>query len=87
MSRSDKLLQRLLTLPKDLTYGELKKLLNSLGFKEKTKGKTSGSRIAFYHKETGHVLRLHKPHPGNILPEYAVKDIVDALKTGGHINE
>lgn len=30
-------------------------------------------------------IMLHKPHPGNILKEYALKQILDDLKNGGFI--
>jgi len=47
MSNKEKLLQRLKTKPKDFTYDEAKTILNSLGFVENNKGKTSGSRVTF----------------------------------------
>ena len=74
MSRIEKLLKRMLSKPKDFTYDELRQILNYYGFKENNKGKTSGSRVEFIgpNKET---FRIHKPHPGNVLKEYQVKDI------------
>lgn len=79
MSKRDKLISRLLTLPKDFTYDEMRTLLNTLGFEERTKGKTSGSRIE-YVKGRDTIL-LHKPHPSNQLKPYQVKQIVETLKT------
>ena len=48
MSRLEKALQRLKSIPKDYTYSEAKYLLGQLGFIEDNKGKTSGSRVMFY---------------------------------------
>ncbi len=79
MSKKDKLLEKLESKPKDFTYDELKTLLNYLGFYENDKGKTSGSRVEF--KDImNRKIRLHKPHPGNILKLYQIKKILDKLK-------
>jgi len=47
MSKKEKLLEKLKSKPKDFTYNEAKVILNSLGFVENNKGKTSGSRVTF----------------------------------------
>ncbi|MFH1428615.1 MAG: type II toxin-antitoxin system HicA family toxin [Candidatus Margulisiibacteriota bacterium] len=84
MSDKDKLLKRLMSKPKDFKYSELKRLLSHFGFIESTKGKTSGSRVAFVnsHKD---IIRLHKPHPKPILKEYQIQEIVDYLSEKGMI--
>lgn len=41
MSKKEKLVQRLLMLPKDFTFAELESLLIQLGFEIDNKGKTS----------------------------------------------
>jgi len=51
-----------------------------LGYEETQKGKTSGSRVAFINKIEKHIIRLHKPHPGNELKDYVKKEIVAELK-------
>ena len=79
MSKKEKLIARLLTLPKDFTYDEMRTLLCSLGFKESSKGKTSGSRVE-YEKGNDTILLL-KPHPNNQLKPYQVKQIVKVLKS------
>ena len=79
MSKKEKLIARLLTIPKDFTYDEMRTVLCSLGFVERSKGKTSGSRVE-YVKEKDTIL-LHKPHPSNQLKPYQVKQIVEVLKT------
>lgn len=79
MSKIDKLKKRFLSKPKDFTYDELLTLLKGLGYEESNKGKTSGSRVSFIHKETKHIITLHKPHPSNILKAYQVNQILDEL--------
>lgn len=56
-----------------------KKLLGMLGYEESQSGKTSGSRVAFYDEKTGHIIRLHKPHPKNILKQYQIEQIIEEL--------
>jgi len=85
MSRSDKLLERLKAKPKDFTYDELVKLLKGLGFKLDDKGKTSGSRVAFYHEQSMVIIRLHKPHPKNELKVYQTNEVIRVLKGMGVI--
>jgi len=65
---------------KDFTYNELRKLLTHLGYEESQSGKTSGSRVAFIHKDSKHIIRLHKPHPNNELKQYQIEQIIDELK-------
>ena len=79
MSKKDKLLQKFLEKPirKDLTFDELSTLLISCGYR-KVEGK--GSAVKFYHKSKDHLISLHKPHPGNILKVYLVKQIQARLK-------
>jgi hypothetical protein len=83
MSRKEKLLNRFLERPNDFTYDELRKLMNLLGYDEVTRGKTSGSRVAFIHTENSHIIRLHKPHPGNELKQYQIGLIINELKGKG----
>lgn len=80
MSKKEKLLVRLLQRPKDFSYSELKSLLNGMNYEEFNKGKTSGSRVAFVNKKTNHIIRLHKPHPKNILKSYQIDLIIEELK-------
>ena len=84
MSKLEKAKERLRSIPSDYTYSEAKNLLCSLGFKEFNKGKTSGSRIMFY-REDGKRIMLHKPHPGDIMKKYSVKDLYEALRGYGEI--
>ena len=71
----------MLSLPKDFTYAELVSLFLQLGFVESNKGKTSGSRVCFYHIGLNIHYLAHKPHPSNTIKERALKDIVQFLQT------
>ena len=79
MSTKEKLIKRLKNNPKDFTYAELKSALESLGFIQSNKGKTSGSCIGFQ-KGNIHII-LHKPHPKKELPEYQIKKILRKLES------
>lgn len=83
MSKKDKLLKKLFSYPKDFTYNDLRTLMKSLGFIEVKKGKTSGSRVAFFNEQKGVLLRLHKPHPSDELKQYQIKEIIDFLNRIG----
>jgi|HubBroStandDraft_5_1064220.scaffolds.fasta_scaffold69556_3 hypothetical protein len=84
MSKTEKLLQRLLSLPKDFTWDELVTLLHYFGFAELKKGKTGGSRRKFV-DDKKNIISLHKPHPGNIVKSYALKQVPELLVEKGYI--
>ncbi len=83
MSKDEKLLKRLLLRPKDFTYSELKRLLTGLGYSESQVGKTSVSSVAFINESTHHIIRLHKPHPGNELKQYQIDQLIEELHLRG----
>ncbi|MDD3206004.1 MAG: type II toxin-antitoxin system HicA family toxin [Lachnospiraceae bacterium] len=85
MSQIEKLKSKLLSRPKDMTYTEIKKLLNSLDFAEYNKGKTSGSRVAFYRESDNLTIRIHKPHPGDIVKLYVVDQLIEYLTNIGEL--
>lgn len=76
MGKQEKLVQRLLSKPNDFKYSELTSLLNKFGYTEIKTGRTSGSRVAFFNAELQHILRLHRPHPANILKMYQIEMII-----------
>ena len=82
MSSKDKLIARFLTLPSDFTFDELERLLAIFGYTKSNKGKTSGSRVIFKDKN-GCPIMLHKPHPGNIVKLYALRQVLDELQSKG----
>jgi hypothetical protein len=85
MGKSDKLLKRFLSKPKDFSYDEIKRLLKSFDYEESKMGKTSGSRVAFINSKTKHIIRLHKPHPKPELKHYQLNDIEEELRKRGLI--
>ncbi|MBI4969706.1 MAG: type II toxin-antitoxin system HicA family toxin [Rhodospirillales bacterium] len=82
MSRKAKLIDRLTSLPRDFTWDELVQVLGHLGYVERVGGKTGGSRRRFVHDPAPTIL-LHKPHPGNIVKLYALREVVSLLETEG----
>ena len=85
MSRIDKLKRRLASRPRDFTFDEVRRLLCAIGYREMKSGKTAGSRAAFLNPESGHIIRLHRPHPSPILKSYQVDQLVDELLEKGLI--
>jgi len=82
MSKIDKLIIRLFTNPKDFTYKELTTLLTSFGYKEV---QSEGSRVCF--AKDNHKIKLHKPHPGNILKSYQLDLVIEELTSKGLISK
>jgi len=85
MSRRDKHKRRFLTRPADFTYDEMRRLLKGFGYEELETGKTAGSRAAFINKTSDHIIRLHRPHPGNIMKKYQIALVEEALRAKGMI--
>lgn len=85
MSKLEKALVRLASIPKDYTYEEAKVLLMQLGYEEIQKGKTSGSRVKFYREFDGDAILLHKPHPQKEMKKRTVRDLVVHLKQKGEL--
>ena len=84
MGTKEKLVERLKSLPRDFTFDEAERLLHLFGYRKSNKGKTSGSKIMFIDKHNRKIL-LHKPHPGNIMKRYALKEILTKLFRNGYI--
>lgn len=84
MGTKEKLVDRLKSQPKDFTFEEAELMLTLFGYTKSNKGKTSGSRVMFIDEQKRKIL-LHKPHPGNVLKTYALKDIIEKLIRNGNI--
>ena len=74
---------RLRTVPADYTFNEARRLLISLGYVEYNKGKSSGLRVMF--ARDGIKILLHKPHPGNVMKQYAVRQLKEQLESTGEL--
>ena len=87
MGKTEKQKARLQSIPTDYTYTEANSFLVRLGFALSNKGRTSGSRVLYYRKEDGAKIMLHKPHPGDVIPEYAVRQLKQKLVDLGDMDE
>lgn len=79
MTKREKLIDRLLTKPRDFTWDELTKVLAGFGYKLISAGKTGGSRVRFIHASYPPVI-LHRPHPKPILKRYQLEEIINLLR-------
>lgn len=82
MSRRDKLLAKLNAANNTFPWADLETLMVQLGYEQQEK---AGSRVRFYNAKTGHMLRLHRPHPENIIKGGALKAVCLALKQEGYL--
>lgn len=80
MSKLKKIIEKLLSAKSPFTFQELEYLLGKLGYVSKKSGKTAGSRRAYIHPNTKHIIRIHKPHPGNELKKYVKSFIIVELQ-------
>lgn len=84
MGQKEKLIRKLKSKPKDMTFEEAETLLKYLAYTRSDKGRTSGSRVMFTSDEHAPIL-LHKPHPRKELLAYQVKQLVEILEQEGLI--
>ena len=84
MGTKDKLIKRFKRIPSDFTFDEMERLLAFFGYVKSNKGKTSGSRVIYKNGDKRPIM-LHKPHPGNILKEYALRQVLKDLTETGFI--
>ena len=82
MGSKEKLRERFLKMPSDFTFDEMQRLLEGYGYERSNKGKTSGSLLIFRNGDKRPIM-LHKPHPGNIVKGYAMKQVYNDLKEAG----
>lgn len=80
MGTKDQLIRRFLASPKDFTYDEVLRLFGIFGYHESNKGGTSGSRVEFISEDGQSSYIMHKPHPGNIIKGYMMKQLHDFVK-------
>lgn len=84
MSTKEKLKDRILSVPSDLKYSEMKTFLSLLGFKELNKGSTSGSRVLFI-DDYNYKIFFHRPHGGDPLKKITIKQILSELRKNNKI--
>jgi hypothetical protein len=83
MPRFDRLVRDFKACRGPFPYRDLVWLLAQLGYAESATG--GGSRRRFVHGTTGHIIRLHEPHPGTEVLEYVVKQVRLSLVEQGLI--
>jgi len=86
MSIHEKLVQRLLSRPRNFTYDEMVRLLQGFGYTEQERGKTSGSAVMFYNEKLKDKILFHKPHPGKELKFYILTLVIEQLQKNKMIN-
>ncbi len=79
MSRKEKLLQRLESHPKDLTFDELCRIFDYFGYALSEKG--NGSRVMF--SKGNRRFRMHKPHPDHLIKPYLIEEVIRFLSGEG----
>lgn len=85
VSKKEKLIKRLLSLPTDFTFEELERLLSYFGFIRDNAGRTSGSEVRYYAERYDKRIVIHRPHPRPVIPVYQLKKIIRDLKQEGFI--
>ena len=79
MGRRDKLRDRFLSRPADFTWRELERFLAGFGYRQRS---GQGSRRVFEGAGLPRI-RLHKPHPGTIVRQYALEQVRELLEREG----
>jgi len=82
VSQKEKLIKRFLSFPSDFTYKETVKLLGYFGYEENN---NDGSRRAFIHAQTLHIIKVHEPHPENTMKKCYLRQIKEALEMEGYL--
>ena len=54
----EKLKQKVLSVPANLTYSEMQTFLEGFGYVENNKGKTSGSRVSFFRESDKRIITI-----------------------------
>jgi hypothetical protein len=83
MAKIEKLLSKLLSNPKDLTWEELRKILSHFGYNEFKSGGGSGRR--FVDEANNTINGLHKPHGNKRIKCYQTDLVIEHLKETGKI--
>lgn len=80
MGKQQKLLEKFKASKKTFKWSDLVMVLKGLGFEQI---EAAGSRVLF--SRDGDDLVLHKPHPGNEVKAYVLKQIKEKLQASGDL--
>ena len=83
MGTKEKLIERFKKQPRDFTWDELVRLFSIFGYEVSNKGKTSGFRVIFVSGKSTYM--AHKPHPGGVIKECMMKQVMEFLRNNGLI--
>lgn len=85
MGKKEKLKDRFLSRPSDLTWDELVSFLKNYGYIEKAKGKSAGSRRTFIREieNDKQIICLHEPHSPNIVKRCYIDQVRQKLEEDG----
>jgi len=75
VSRKDKLVEQFLAAERSFKWNHLIALLQMLGFRQI---QAAGSRVNFTNGTV--MIKLHKPHPGNEIKAYVIKEVKALLQ-------
>lgn len=84
LGKKEKLIKKLKSRPKDMSFAEAVTLLRYLGYVMDDSGRTSGSAVTF-ERADGDSIFMHKPHPRKELKMYQVDILMKKLETEGLI--
>ena len=84
MTKTEKLISKLLNQNSLFTWTELQTLLKRAGYREL---QGAGSRVRFDNGDPRAIIILHRPHPGNELKQYVRRLVIEKLVEGGVIGE
>jgi len=87
MAKHDKTLAKLRAkpTPADVKWSELRVLLEHLGYKMLTAGRSGGSRRKFFHAGKDALICCHQPHPSPDVDKACIDDVVEHLKANGFL--
>ncbi len=77
MAKVEKLISRFESVKNDFTWNDLSRLLESLGY---TQIQGAGSRVKFDNGNPDQQINLHKPHPGNKVKIYVIRELRKKLR-------
>ncbi len=77
MSKIEKLISRFEAAKNDFTWKELCRLLEGIGY---TEIQGAGSRVKFDNGNPDRRVNLHRPHPGNKVKNYVIRELRSKLK-------
>lgn len=85
MGKHEKLLKKLLEIPRNFTFNELATLMKSFGYSVENRGRSSGSAILFYNSVLNDKILIHKPHPEKEVKRYILIMIIEKLRDNNMI--